>query len=241
MNGDTTHDKTTCTIGDNLNIPAIQPTKYGYDFVGWHVKAAHELEYLTVLRGAYIDTGIVFDTNEIEFDIKFTYTYTGSYARYVFGAGGTGYYGLNSNGYGLFEWGNGGTLDFGYGGVNDRLNLAPKSTEIYTCNMKISGRIISGKCDDYEAKSLRVTQAVSIPNTIYLGSKNSEGYSLGGGTDIYYGGSLYYFKIKKDGELVRDFIPVLAPDGIVCFYDKVTKQFFYNAGAADFVAGPVKE
>ena len=40
----------------------------------------------------------------------------------------------------------------------------------------------------------------------------------------------------KDG-LVRDFVPALDSDGVVCMYDKVTREYFYNAGEGSFIAG----
>ena len=50
---------------------------------------------------------------------------------------------------------------------------------------------------------------------------------------------LYYFKLYNDGVLIRNFIPVLDKNGTPCMYDKVTGQFFYNAGTGNFIAGPV--
>ena len=41
----------------------------------------------------------------------------------------------------------------------------------------------------------------------------------------------------KDGELVRDFIPVVDKNGEACMYDKVSGELFYNSGAKDFVTG----
>ena len=38
----------------------------------------------------------------------------------------------------------------------------------------------------------------------------------------------------KDG-LVRDFVPALDADGVVCMYDKVSREYFYNAGEGEFI------
>ena len=46
----------------------------------------------------------------------------------------------------------------------------------------------------------------------------------------------YYFKIYEGDTLVRDFIPVLDENGVACFYDKVTEEYFYNQGQGKFVA-----
>ena len=44
-------------------------------------------------------------------------------------------------------------------------------------------------------------------------------------------GKIYYFKIwDSDGELIRDYIPVLDKDGKVCMYEQVTEEFVYYNG-----------
>jgi hypothetical protein len=45
---------------------------------------------------------------------------------------------------------------------------------------------------------------------------------------------LYSFKIWDNGELVRDFIPVLDLNDVACLYDKVSGELFYNQGTEDF-------
>ena len=49
-----------------------------------------------------------------------------------------------------------------------------------------------------------------------------------------------YCKIYKDTSLIRDFIPVKDENNVVCLYDKISNQYFYNAGTGDFIAGGVK-
>ena len=66
-------------------------------------------------------------------------------------------------------------------------------------------------------------------------------YVQGGGVNNVKGqGKLYSFKMNDSG-LIRDFIPVKDKNNIVCLYDKVTEEFYYNAGTGNFTAGPVKE
>ena len=56
---------------------------------------------------------------------------------------------------------------------------------------------------------------------------------------------IYYFKIKDGTSLIRDFVPVLAPDktagktGVVpAMLDQVNNQVYYNSGTGSFTAGP---
>lgn len=55
-------------------------------------------------------------------------------------------------------------------------------------------------------------------------------------------GKIYYLKIYNNDILVRDFIPVKEKEtDIICLYDKVSEEFYYNAGSGEFIAGPEKE
>jgi hypothetical protein len=67
-------------------------------------------------------------------------------------------------------------------------------------------------------------------------------FTYGGnpGDSQYTGKSqVYYCKIWQDGELVRDFIPVLDEDNVACLYDLVTESYFYNIGTGDFLSGGI--
>lgn len=46
-----------------------------------------------------------------------------------------------------------------------------------------------------------------------------------------------YRCIYTDGTTTVDLIPVLDKDGVACMYDKVSEQYFYNAGTGSFIAG----
>lgn len=49
---------------------------------------------------------------------------------------------------------------------------------------------------------------------------------------------LYSCEIHNNGELVRDFVPCISPNGIVGMYDLATNAFYSNAGTGTFTAGP---
>ena len=44
---------------------------------------------------------------------------------------------------------------------------------------------------------------------------------------------MYFCKIVDNGTLIRDFIPVLDPDGVPAMFDKVSKKLFHNAAGTD--------
>jgi len=49
---------------------------------------------------------------------------------------------------------------------------------------------------------------------------------------LFYGCNMW-----DDETQIREFIPVIDWNDVVCLYDMITKTFFYNAGTGDFVAG----
>lgn len=65
-------------------------------------------------------------------------------------------------------------------------------------------------------------------------------YSVnGGGTPVYtnQGMKIYYFKVLKNGEVVRNLVPSVDTNGVACFYDLVSKRYFYNKGSGKFIVG----
>ena len=50
---------------------------------------------------------------------------------------------------------------------------------------------------------------------------------------------IYSTKFYDNDVLVRDYVPVLDENNVACFYDRVTKTYFYNQGTGSFNAGPV--
>ena len=61
-----------------------------------------------------------------------------------------------------------------------------------------------------------------------------------GKTDFKANARCYELKIWQDGELVRNYIPVLLDSGLPALWDKVSKKPFYPANGKHFSAvGPV--
>ena len=73
----------------------------------------------------------------------------------------------------------------------------------------------------------------SCPVPTVLLACNSNGTISG-----YLSAKLHSCKIYDDGELVRNYVPVIASDGTVGLYDLVGQQFYSNAGSGNFSAGP---
>lgn len=53
---------------------------------------------------------------------------------------------------------------------------------------------------------------------------------------------LYSFKITdENGNLIQKLLQSLDKNGVVGMYDTVNKEFHYNEGAGEFIAGPKVE
>lgn len=79
------------------------------------------------------------------------------------------------------------------------------------------------------------TGSFSCPVNLYLGCLNDNG-------TIKYAQAykLYSCKIYDGATLIRDYIPVKRKsDNAICLYDKISEEFFTNAGSGVFTAGPV--
>ena len=65
---------------------------------------------------------------------------------------------------------------------------------------------------------------------IYLFAWNSKGTA----DSRRFIGRVYSFKVYKAGNLIQYLVPALDEENVVCFYDLVSKKFFYNAGTGNF-------
>lgn len=49
---------------------------------------------------------------------------------------------------------------------------------------------------------------------------------------------LYSARIYDNGTLIRDYAPCYDESDVACLYDRVNRQYVYNAGTGSFIAGP---
>ena len=208
------YQNSTCVIDSDLILPATPPTKYGYTFTGWKISDYISIEYLESTGTQYINTGILANNGNIVrivSDIKYNTVNNGS--NQFSGVYGGAYFGVSDG-----NWSNGGQS---VGSADTLLHhfefVAQIGTDGYV-ELNIDGSIYK-----YNRSVLDGQVGVfSLPGYSYFSSSK-----------------IYYFKIYINNILVRDFIPVLTPDGTPCMYDKVAEQFFCNQGTGQFVAGPV--
>lgn len=104
------------------------------------------------------------------------------------------------------------------------------------------------KCDllrhTLEFNSDNSGASLSVDNNVFVTTTNVNNQEI----NLFLGANNYTNKIPaymrvyscemyENGVLVRDFKPCLDPKGVVCFYDTVTKKYFYNQGTGTLKAG----
>ena len=216
--GDTVIRTDTCSSGDSITPPTA-PAKTGYNFVEWKLLYTR-IEYLESTGTQYINTGFVANVN--------TYVVFKGAIKSVT----TNFAGCGADNGGLHFVYDTSMKGIRTGGTGSMIPIT------YTL-----GDVVIIK-NYYNTENKRVVQ---IEDKICVGSEGlfpniTIGmFALHDSSDRFVsagGQKIYSFKIYDNNVLVRDFIPVLDKNGVPCMYDKVTQQFFYNAGTGDFIAGP---
>ena len=207
------YNQSSCEYGGDLNIPPA-PEKYGYDFVGWDSSAYTPISYLRSTGTQYIDTGFTFDDNiKVLFKANWGNRTIGPYP--VFGNG-------NNNSLG-------GTSVTLMGKWYDSSVKLVSNTD-YTIEMQL-----------YKGDAYTKINDVLVAQNTRTDTNDFHVYLFA----YFYSGTItkdtvrfYYFQMYQNDILVRDLIPVIDSNGVPCMWDKASKQFFYNQGTGDFIAGP---
>lgn len=176
-----------------------------------------ELEYIKSTGTQWIDTGIKCKSN-LKCEVKFsTQKISGGC---FFGNSGSG----ESNSFRIFmaknpdRW----YLDFGSGEGGNRISGGNIATNtIYT--IEVGNRYIK---DKISGSNIISGSTVSFSDKTYTFHISNSGEQL----------TIYYCKLWDNNKLVRSFIPVKDENEVVCLYDKISNQYFYNAGTDNFIA-----
>ena len=226
MVDDNVYSQSTCEYGGDVALPA-NPTKRGHTFVGWRRNYV-ELEYLESDSTAYIDTGISGGNDNLAINVMFLIS--------KFVANGYVYANFIESGYNVTR------LKL----YNDQTQLNASLNIINTNNYTIYTSGIGKKMTIYQDMNQIVVDGVGYvaPNrdSGKINTANITLFNRSIENPVYrdIGLRVYSMQILDNGNLIRDFIPVLDPYGVPCMYDRVTNEFFYNQGTGQFIAGPVK-
>lgn len=228
--GDSVYSTSTCTVGGDLTLPTA-PTKYGYTFMGWEVDYA-QLEYIESDGHAWIDTGIVFDTEntrvEIGADILRDYTnlfgFNNAFSDWqwytIYHFNFQAYFAeTDSSSLGAFGIGTPGTKRDLVISTDTNKHLIGTENGVEKINATYTGTFIS---QSQPSVAIFTVNGNLVNNRITTGTK------------------VWYTRLYKDGVMVFNGVPARrVVDGAVGMYDYVSETFFGNAGSGAFIAGPV--
>lgn len=128
--------------------------------------------------------------------------------------------------------------------TNGKLKMYYGSTSwVSTTKMVVGGRyIIKGILKESQQKlwingNLEIDKAITGGPT--NGVKNTIGAWNGNGNiSAQFKGKIYFARFWKNGQIVRDFVPVQKSDDTIGLLDLVNNTFYGNSGTGTFTAGP---
>ena len=221
---------TTCESGGNITLPTA-PTKPGYMFVGW--SDFTPIEYIESTGTQLIDTGFKPNQNtRVVMEYMVPTCNTGGGVA-ISGARTTG---SSNDAFMLIYAGNGVIrFDHGVGSIectpitsafyNNKLNLNMVTPNNFTITNVATGTQLSNCTNNSNNSQSNYSLAL-------FGINNAGNITV---SPCPF--KVYSFQIYDNNTLVRDMIPVLDPDDVPCMYDKVSEEFYYNAGTGTFGAG----
>lgn len=189
---------------------------------GWK-SAYKELAYLESTGTQYIDTEVIptdntgvksifsqniYDANSVSGCVTNNWT-NRFYLWYIYGAN---------------------TVSYGYSGYY------PKNKSDLELNKKYEGTV------NYKNDKKAIFDGVVYEQN--LGTYTSSGLSIclfatkqAENKIIQYHSSLklYEVEITEDKTIIKDFIPVLDENNVVCLYDKIDRKYYYNQGTGEFL------
>ncbi|MCI5588862.1 MAG: hypothetical protein MR384_13425 [Lachnospiraceae bacterium] len=178
-----------------------------------------KLDYIETSYTQWIDTGIMANS-DIVIEMNFKNLHSGSNRSYDRIIGTT----QDVN----FEFCDMGSVEYYRASINPSNimeNLTLNADEYNTIKLTGDGKVL---INDIQKSSFSANP-LNLP--IQLFTINS--HNNGDGCAI----KMKYCKIYKDNNLIRDFIPTKDEDNVVCLYDKVSMEFFYNSGTGEFIGG----
>ena len=119
-----------------------------------------------------------------------------------------------------------------------RTRYASQSTQDFSTNLNVFQRTVIDKNKNIttigkETKTFNYVQfSIPYPLTLFARLTGNTGV-----VEAYSSVRLYSCKLYNDGQIVRDFVPCLNPQGAAGLYDLIGNQFYANSGTGTFSYG----
>ena len=201
--------------GNKVIITSIP--NIGWKFLNWQLNDYTQLEYIESSGTQYIETNVA-DGGELEMSERVKFLTT-SPTNQIFGFGGNGGMGLGTAGSSWWELS----------------SLNPVSTNFdYILEYKKNGTSVIRTVNGVSTSST-ASYATAADTAKYFATWTSNTSSS---MNYFCTQKFYWGKIKKDGVLIRDFIPVFKHStGEIGLLDLCQLKFYGNSGTGIFKAG----
>ena len=201
---------------DDLLIRNIGKTKFFKQTTRKVPKGFQEVEYLESDGNQYIDTGVTINTSTDEVRFNFQLVSTTLY-QWIMGEHDDG----ARFGVGVGDGTN--KRNIAYGATTYKVNDTQVYNNIHYFTAVSSGVYLDGtKVHGYEN--------FSSTSTVYLFKLNLSGANGASG-------KIWKYSQKRNGVLIRDFVPYLDDTGRPCMWDTVEGKAYYNLGTGEFSYG----
>lgn len=187
------------------------------------------VEYLESKGSQWIDTGVV-PQYDFKFETKILLTTVSDdyFSSCRIDSGNTRFYALNMNsGVGFAtsasSWGGTGYANYMPSNFLNTPHEITSNIQQDKVSINVDG-VLKEKTNTVGTIS---SQTLPLFGAKLNNSSNATAYSKSGTR-------CYYAKYYLGGSLVRDFVPVIAPDGRAAMFDQVSKKLFYNKGSGTF-------
>ncbi len=204
-------DKKECEVVYNEGYVDIEGNKYDV------------IEYLESNGFQYIDTGLTTREN-MKIDVKYYINNYNSERNYVFGVYGMD--GVNS-GYRM-QWSHTNNSFAGYGNLGTE-NIKTDNSKNINNLLFSEGKFYLNDTLIYDASNASLVYSADNDKNIYLFAVNGNGV-ISNFSSI----RMYYMKMYEGNILLRDFVPVIDKNKRPCFFDKVSRECYYNQGIGEF-------
>ena len=193
------------------------------------------IEYLESNGMQYIDTGVKpGDDTRVHIDVEMGAMRNQNTGSSVFLFGARDGNQQNSFAIEMFEGGNTSHMRSEYGSSSQSLDCG-KSLENTKVQVILSGDRGYASVSPAPRETIQLaSQTFTTSYSIYLFALNDRGTHRAESECKIYRCSIY-----ENGNVVRQFIPVLDDNGTPCLYDMKEKKFYYNDGMGQFKAGPI--
>ena len=181
-------------------------------------KGFKEVEYLESIGTQYIDTGYSFNSSTDEIELYYQNTSTLA-NKWLFGS------------------------------YESNANIGISSANLSQVTFWYNGNVWGAVSSQYDKKHILRYDSTGMSNdgvnlkafTSYAGTWNLYLFALnntGTSPNGYYGyGKVWRYTHKRNGVLIRDYIPCLDASNVPCMYDLVEGKAYYNAGTGSFTYG----